>query len=84
MEFNYKTRREWEECSPEICRDGNGREWLSKPVLETLAGYKILQKGWKRSGCSGGHGQHIERRGAHSVGLGGDAFALIYLAKERN
>jgi gamma-glutamyltranspeptidase/glutathione hydrolase len=60
----------------------NGMVAASQP-LATLAGYKILQKGGNAVDAAVAMVSTLSVVEPHSVGLGGDAFALIYLAKEK-
>jgi gamma-glutamyltranspeptidase/glutathione hydrolase len=60
----------------------NGMVAASQP-LATLAGYKILQKGGNAVDAAIAMVSTLSVVEPHSVGLGGDAFALIYLAKEK-
>jgi gamma-glutamyltranspeptidase/glutathione hydrolase len=83
MEFTYKSRREWKSAAQRSVAMGtNGMVSASQP-LATLAGYKILQKGGNAVDAAVAMISTLSAVEPHSVGLGGDAFALIYLAKER-
>ncbi len=83
MEFIYKSRREWKSAAQRSVTMGtNGMVAASQP-LATLAGYKILQKGGNAIDAAVAMVATLTVVEPHSVGLGGDAFALIYLAKER-
>jgi gamma-glutamyltranspeptidase/glutathione hydrolase len=83
MEFTYKSRREWKSVAQRSVAMGtNGMVAASQP-LATLAGYKILQKGGNAVDAAVAMVSTLSVVEPHSVGLGGDAFALIYLAKEK-
>ena len=83
MEFTYKSRREWKSAAQRSVAMGtNGMAAASQP-LATLAGYKILQKGGNAVDAAVAMVSTLSVVEPHSVGLGGDAFALIYLAKEK-
>jgi gamma-glutamyltranspeptidase/glutathione hydrolase len=83
MEFSYKSRREWKSPAQRSVMMGtNGMAAASQP-LATLAGYKILQKGGNAVDAAVAMVSTLSVVEPHSVGLGGDAFALIYLAKEK-
>jgi gamma-glutamyltranspeptidase/glutathione hydrolase len=83
MEFNYKLRREWKSAAQRsVVMGTNGMVAASQP-LATLAGYKILQKGGNAVDAAVAMVSTLSVVEPHSVGLGGDAFALIYLSKEK-
>jgi gamma-glutamyltranspeptidase len=54
----------------------------SSQPLATLAGLKILLKGGNAVDAAVAMASTLNVVEPHSVGIGGDAFALIYLAKE--
>jgi gamma-glutamyltranspeptidase len=54
----------------------------SSQQLATLAGYKALSKGGSAIDATVAMVSTLNVVEPHSVGIGGDAFALIYLAKE--
>ena len=60
----------------------NGMVASSQP-LATLAGYKILLKGGNAIDAGVAMVSTLSVVEPHSVGLGGDAFALIYLANDK-
>jgi len=81
MEFSYKSKREWKSAAQRsVVMGTNGMVAASQP-LATLAGYKILQKGGNAVDAAVAMVSTLSVVEPHSVGLGGDAFALIYLAK---
>jgi gamma-glutamyltranspeptidase/glutathione hydrolase len=83
MEFTYKSRRECKSAAQRsVVMGTNGMVAASQP-LATLAGYKILQKGGNAVDAAVAMVSTLSVVEPHSVGLGGDAFALIYLAKEK-
>ena len=83
MEFTYKSRREWKSAAQRSVTMGtNGMVAASQP-LATLAGYKILQKGGNAVDAAVAMVSTLSVVEPHSVGLGGDAFALIYLSQEK-
>ena len=83
MEFTYPSRREWKSVAQRsVVMGTNGMVAASQP-LATLAGYKILQKGGNAIDAAVAMVSTLSVVEPHSVGLGGDAFALIYLAKEK-
>ncbi len=83
MEFTYKSRREWKSAAQRsVVMGTNGMAAASQP-LATLAGYKVLQKGGNAVDAAVAMVSTLSVVEPHSVGLGGDAFALIYLAKEK-
>jgi gamma-glutamyltranspeptidase/glutathione hydrolase len=83
MEFMYKSRREWKSAAQRsVAMGANGMVSSSQP-LATLAGYKILLKGGNAVDAAVAMLSTLTVVEPHSVGLGGDAFALIYLSKEK-
>jgi gamma-glutamyltranspeptidase/glutathione hydrolase len=83
MEFTYKPRREWKSAAQRsVVMGTNGMVSSSQP-LATLAGYKILSKGGNAVDAAVAMLSTLTVVEPHSVGLGGDAFALIYLSKEK-
>jgi gamma-glutamyltranspeptidase / glutathione hydrolase len=83
MEFTYKSRREWKSAAQRsVVMGTNGMAAASQP-LATLTGYKILQKGGNAVDAAVAMVSTLSVVEPHSVGLGGDAFALIFLAKEK-
>jgi gamma-glutamyltranspeptidase/glutathione hydrolase len=83
MKFTYPSRREWKSVAQRsVVMGTNGMVAASQP-LATLTGYKILQKGGNAIDAAVAMVSTLSVVEPHSVGLGGDAFALIYLAKEK-
>jgi len=83
MEFSYKSRREWRSAAQRSVVMGTSGMVAASQPLATLAGYKILQKGGNAVDAAVAMVSTLSVVEPHSVGLGGDAFALIYLAKEK-
>ena len=83
MEFTYKPRREWKRAAQRSVAMGTNGMVASSQPLATLAGYKILQKGGNAIDAAVAMVSTLNVVEPHSVGLGGDAFALIYLSKEK-
>ncbi len=83
MEFSYKSRREWKSAAQRSVVMGTSGMVAASQPLATLAGYKILQKGGNAVDAAVAMVSALSVVEPHSVGLGGDAFALIYLAKEK-
>jgi gamma-glutamyltranspeptidase/glutathione hydrolase len=83
MELTYSSRREWKRgAQRSVAMAREGMVSSSQP-LATLAGYKILQKGGNAIDAAVAMVSTLNVVEPHSVGLGGDAFALIYLSKGR-
>jgi len=82
MEFTYSHRRKWESAAQRSVVAGiRGMVAASQP-LATLAGYKILAGGGNAIDAAVAMVSTLSVVEPFSVGLGGDAFAMIYLAKE--
>jgi gamma-glutamyltranspeptidase/glutathione hydrolase len=82
MEFTYEQKREWENVAQRsVVMATQGMVSSSQP-LATLAGLKILLKGGNAVDAAVAMASTLNVVEPHSVGIGGDAFALIYLAKE--
>ena len=82
MEFTYSSRRKWGNASRRSVAMGTQGMAASSQHLATLAGYKALAKGGNAVDAAVAMVSTLNVVEPHSVGLGGDAFALIYLAKE--
>jgi gamma-glutamyltranspeptidase/glutathione hydrolase len=82
MQFTYSSRRKWENASRRSVAMGTHGMVASSQHLATLAGYKALAKGGNAVDAAVAMVSTLNVVEPHSVGLGGDAFALIYLAKE--
>jgi len=83
MEFTYKQLREWKAAAQRSVMMGREGMVASSQTLATLAGYKILVKGGNAVDAAVAMVSTLSVVEPHSVGLGGDAFALIHLSKEK-
>ncbi len=84
MEFSYNQKREWHSPAQRSVAMGRGGMVASSQQLATLAGYKILCKGGNAVDACVAMISTLNVVEPHSVGLGGDAFALIYRAREND
>jgi gamma-glutamyltranspeptidase/glutathione hydrolase len=82
MEFTYYSKRRWENAAQRSVVMGTRGMVSSSQTLATLAGYKILLKGGNAVDAAIAMVSTLSVVEPHSVGIGGDAFALIYLARE--
>ncbi|MDI7261054.1 MAG: gamma-glutamyltransferase [Thermodesulfobacteriota bacterium] len=83
MRFAYTQKREWKSAAQRsVVMGGQGMVAASQP-LATLAGYKILLKGGNAIDAAVAMVSTLSVVEPYNVGLGGDAFALIYLGKEK-
>ena len=83
MKFTYSQRREWKSAAQRsVIMGTHGMVAASQP-LATLGGYKKLLKGGNAVDAAVAMVSVLSVVEPYSVGLGGDAFALIYLARER-
>ena len=82
MEFSYNQKREWHSPAQRSVAMGRGGMVASSHHLATLAGYKVLCKGGNAVDACVAMISTLNVVEPHSVGLGGDAFALIYRARE--
>ncbi len=82
VEFTYKQRREWNSAAQRSVVMGTEGMVASSQQLATLAGYKILQNGGNAVDAAVAVVSTLNVVEPFSVGIGGDAFALIYLANE--
>ena len=83
MEFTYNQKREWKSAAQRSVMMGrHGMAAASQP-LAALAGYKILLKGGNAVDAAVAMVSTLSVVEPYSVGLGGDAFALIYLAGQK-
>src|SRR3989337_3897846 len=83
MEFNYTLKREWKSAAQRsVLMSTQGMVASSQP-LATLAGYKILSKGGNAVDAAVAMVSTLSVVEPFSVGMGGDAFAMIHLAKEK-
>ncbi|MDP2970211.1 MAG: gamma-glutamyltransferase, partial [Deltaproteobacteria bacterium] len=83
MRFNYTRKREWRSAAQRSVAMGKHGMVAASQPLATLSGYKILSKGGNAIDAAMAMISTLSVVEPYNVGLGGDAFALIYLAKER-
>ncbi|OGP72677.1 MAG: gamma-glutamyltransferase [Deltaproteobacteria bacterium RBG_16_49_23] len=83
MRLTYTRKREWESAAQRSVAMGRQGMVAASQPLATLSGYKILQKGGNAIDAAVAMVSTLSVVEPYSVGLGGDAFALIYLAKEK-
>jgi len=84
MEFLYNQKREWRSPAQRSVGMGRGGMVASSQQLATLAGYTILRKGGNAVDACVAMISTLNVVEPHSVGLGGDAFALIYRARQHD
>ena len=82
MEFTYDSKRKWKSAAQRSVVMGTQGMVSSSQALATLAGYKILLKGGNAVDAAIAMVSMLNVVEPHSAGIGGDAFALIYLARE--
>ena len=82
MEFTYTTKRERQSAAQRSVVMGTQGMVSSSQPLATLAGCKVLLKGGNAVDAAVAVVSTLNVVEPYSVGIGGDAFALIYLAKE--
>lgn len=82
MQFTYDSKRRWESAAQRSVVMGTRGMVSSSQTLATLAGYKILLKGGNAVDAAVAMLSTLSVVEPHSVGIGGDAFGLIYLARE--
>jgi len=82
MDFSYTQKREWNSYAQRSVAMGARGMVASSQQLATLVGYKVLSKGGNAVDAAVAMVSTLNAVEPHSVGIGGDAFALIYLAKE--
>jgi gamma-glutamyltranspeptidase/glutathione hydrolase len=83
MEFTYNQKREWKSAAQRsVMMGSHGMAAASQP-LAALAGYKILLKGGNAVDAAVAMVSTLSVVEPYNVGLGGDAFALIYLAGQK-
>jgi gamma-glutamyltranspeptidase/glutathione hydrolase len=83
MKFTYRQKREWKSASQRSVLMGTHGMVAASQPLATLAGYKMLLEGGNAVDAAVAMVSVLSVVEPHSVGLGGDAFALIYLAGEK-
>jgi len=82
MDFSYNQKREWKSAAQRSVTMSPRGMVASSQQLATLAGYKVLSKGGNAVDAAVAMVSTLNVVEPYSVGIGGDAFALIYLAKE--
>jgi len=82
MDFYYNQKREFKGYAQRSVTMGNNGMVASSQPLATLSGYKILAHGGNAVDAAVAMVSTLNVVEPHSAGLGGDAFALIYLAKQ--
>ena len=82
MDFYYNQKREFKSYAQRSVTMGNNGMVASSQPLATLSGYKILAHGGNAVDAAVAMVSTLNVVEPHSAGLGGDAFALIYLAKQ--
>lgn len=83
MRFTYTQKRERMSSAQRSVVMGTGGMVASSQHLATLSGYKILAKGGNAIDAAVAMVCTLSVVEPYNAGLGGDAFALIYLAKEK-
>ena len=82
MNFFYNQKREFKSYAQRSVAMGNNGMVASSQPLATLSGYKMLAHGGNAIDAAVSMVSMLNVVEPHSAGLGGDAFALIYLAKQ--
>jgi len=83
MQFTYTRKRGWKSAAQRSVVMGTEGMVAASHPLATLAGYKMLGKGGNAIDAAIAMVTTLSVVEPYNVGLGGDAFALIYLAKEK-
>jgi gamma-glutamyltranspeptidase/glutathione hydrolase len=83
VRFTYSRKREWGSAAQRSVAMGTQGMVAASQPLATLAGYKILANGGNAIDAAVAMVSTLSVVEPYNVGLGGDAFALIYLAKEK-
>ena len=82
MEFTYHQKREFNSYSQRSVTMGPRGIVSSSQHLATMAGYRALAKGGNAVDAAVSMVATLNVVEPESVGIGGDAFALIYIGKE--
>lgn len=82
MDFSYNQKREWSSFAQRSVVMAPRGMVSSSQHLATLSGYKVLSKGGNAVDAAVAIVSTLSVVEPYSVGIGGDAFALIYLSKE--
>jgi gamma-glutamyltranspeptidase/glutathione hydrolase len=83
MKFTYTQKRESKAAAQRSVIMGSREMVAASQPLATLSGYKALCRGGNAVDAAVAMVSTLSVVEPYNVGLGGDAFALIYLAKER-
>ena len=83
MKFIYTQKREWKSAAQRSVMMGRHGMVAASQPLAALAGYKILLKGGNAVDAAVAMVSTLSVVEPYNVGLGGDAFALIYLAGQK-
>jgi len=83
MEFSYTSKREWTNYAQRSVVMGRRGMTASSQHLASLAGHKALAKGGNAVDAAVAMVCTLSVVEPQSVSIGGDAFALIYLAEEK-
>jgi len=83
MEFTYTQKREWKSAAQRSVMMGKHGMVAASQPLAALAGYKVLLKGGNAVDAAVAMVSTLSVVEPYSVGLGGDTFALIYLAGQK-
>jgi gamma-glutamyltranspeptidase/glutathione hydrolase len=83
MKFTYTQKREWKTAAQRSVIMGSREMVAASQPLATLSGYKALSLGGNAVDAAVAMVSTLSVVEPYNVGLGGDAFALIYLAKEK-
>ena len=83
MQFTYHQKREWDNAAQRSVAMGPRGMVASSQQLATLSGYHAMLKGGNAVDAAVAMVSTLSVVEPFSVGIGGDAFALIYLADEK-
>jgi gamma-glutamyltranspeptidase/glutathione hydrolase len=82
MDFSYNQKREWGSAAQRSVVMAQRGMAASSQHLATLSGYKALSRGGNAVDAAVAMVSTLSVVEPYSVGIGGDAFALIHLAKK--
>lgn len=82
MKFKYTTKREFNNFAQRPVVSGLNGMAATSQHLASLTGYKILAKGSNAVDAAVAMACTLKAVEPHSVGLGGDCFALVYMKDE--
>jgi gamma-glutamyltranspeptidase/glutathione hydrolase len=82
MDFSYNQKREWSSFAQRSVVMAPRGMVASSQHLASLTGYKVLLRGGNAVDAAVAMVSTLSVVEPYSVGIGGDAFALIYLARE--